>query len=145
METVKGNHQWEELEASYTSIRTQGLRLKFAPGQGTNNKAELVTLWEALKLAKEKRVQNLQLFGDSKLTIDWANGSIQINAPRLHHLLRALRKQMAAFESITFQHIYIEVNTEADKLSKLALSLPPVLMEVTNFVNNQEVKTYVSL
>ena len=52
---------------------------------------------------------------------------------------------MEELYSITFQHIYREVNDWADKLSKLALALPPGLMEVTHFVNNQEVNKYVSL
>ena len=60
-------------------------------------------------------------------------------------MLRTLRDQMEAFELVSFQHIYREVNNEADKLSKLALALPPGLMEVTHFVNNQEVNKYVSL
>ena len=66
--------------------------IKFALRQGINNKAELVALWAILKLAQEKQVKNLQLFGDSKLTTDWANGNIQINSPHLQHQLRALRE-----------------------------------------------------
>ena len=79
------------------------------------------------------------------MTTDWENINIQINAPHLQHLLRIIRDQMAAFEKKNFQHIYREVNTKADKLSKLALPLPPGLMEVTQFVNNQVVNQYVSL
>ena len=79
------------------------------------------------------------------MTIDWANGQLQINAPHLQHLLRAIRDQMVNFESISFQHIYRELNVEADKLSKVALTLPPGLMEVKEFVNNQLVNQYVSL
>ena len=66
----------------------------FAPGQGTNNKAELSTLWLVLKIVTEKNVKNLQICGDSKLTIDWANGKLQINAPHLQHLLRAIKSQL---------------------------------------------------
>ena len=73
------------------------------------------------------------------LTIDWENGNIHLNAPHLQHLLRSLREWMATIESIT------QVNTEADKFSKLALAVPPGLMEVTHFVDNQEVNMYVSL
>ena len=71
------------------------------------------------------------------MTIDWANGHLQINAPHLQHLLRAIRDQMSNFESISFQHVYRELNVEADKLSKLALMLPPGLMEVKEYVDNQ--------
>ena len=59
--------------------------------------------------------------------------------------MKILREQTAAFESITFHHIYRELNSEADKLSKMALALPPSLMEVKEIVNNQTVNQYVSL
>ena len=47
--------------------------LKFTAGQGTNNHAEFYTLWILLKTAGEKELKQLQVFGDSKLLIDWAN------------------------------------------------------------------------
>ena len=76
------------------------------------------------------------------MTIDWANDNIQINAPHLQHMLRSLREQMVAVKSITFQHIYRELNYEADKLSKMALALPLGLMEVKEIVNNQTVNHF---
>ena len=119
--------------------------ITFAPGQGTNNKAKLSALWSILKIAAEKNVQELQLCGDSKLTIDWENGQLQINALHLQHLLRAIRSQMENFESISFQHIYRELNEEADKLSKEALLLPPGLMMIKDYENNLLVNQYVRL
>ena len=70
---------------------------------------------------------------------------MQINAPHLRHFLRAIRDQMKKIESIYFHHIYRELNVEADKLSKVALSLPTGLMEVKEFVNNLLVNQYVRL
>ena len=64
------------------------------------------------------------------MTIDWENGKIQINAPHLQHFLKTIREQITSFETISFKHIYREPNSEADKLSKMALTLPPGLMEV---------------
>ena len=55
---------------------------------------------------------------------------MHIKAPHLQHLLRVIKEQKAAFETISFKHIYSELNTEADKLSKVALALHPGLMEV---------------
>ena len=52
---------------------------------------------------------------------------------------------MENFVLISFQHVYIELNVEADKLSKLALTLPPCLMEVKEYVDNQVVNQYVRL
>ena len=81
------------------------------------------------------------------MTIDWTNGKIQINAPHLQHLLKTIRKQMVSFETISFKHIYREVNFEADKLSKMALALPlPLgLMEVKEISNDHIVNQYVCL
>ena len=52
---------------------------------------------------------------------------------------------MVNFESISFQHIYRELNVEADKMSKEALLLPPGLMEVKEFADNNLVNRYVRL
>ena len=79
------------------------------------------------------------------MTIDWENGKIQINAPHLQHLLKTIREQMESLESISFQHIYKELNSEVDKLCKMAFALPPGLTEVKEIVNNQIVNQYVYL
>ena len=117
----------------------------FSPCQGTNNKAELSALWSVLKIATKKNVKNLQICGDSKLTIDWANGKLQINAPHLQHLLRAIKSQVERFDSLSFQHIYRELNEYADKLSKAALSLPPGIMLIKDYENNLLINQYIRL
>ena len=119
--------------------------ITFAPGQGTNNKAELSALWVVLKIAAEKNVRNLQICGDSKLTIDWENSNLQINATHLQHLLKAIRSQLENFHSTSFQHIYRELNEEADKLSKEALMLPLGLMMIKDYENDLMVNQYVRL
>ena len=79
------------------------------------------------------------------MVIDWEKEKIQINSPHLQHLLKTIREQMEAFESITFRHIYREINSKADKLSKMALTLPPGIMEVKEIINNQTVNQYVCM
>ena len=124
---------------------TTKTEITFAPGQGTNNKAYLSALWSVLRIASEKNVRNLHIFVDSKLTIDWANGQLQIHAPHLQHMLRAIRIQKENFESISFQHIYRELNVEVEKLSIEALLLPPGIMEINDYENNLLVNQYVRL
>ena len=70
------------------------------------------------------------------MTIDWENGQLQINAPHLQHLLRSIRREKENFESISFQHIYRELNVEANKLSKEALLLSLGIMEISDYKNN---------
>ena len=79
------------------------------------------------------------------MTIDWENGQLQINAPHIQHLLRETRIQKDNFESISFQHIYRELNVDADKLSKEALLLPLGIMEIKDYENNLFVNQYVRL
>ena len=77
------------------------------------------------------------------MTIDWDNGKNQINAPYLQHLLKAIGEHIAAFETNSFNHIYRELNSEVDKLSKMALTLPLGLMEVKKISNERIENQYV--
>lgn len=45
----------------------------FTAGHGTNNQAVFSALWLLLKTALDKGIKHLQVMGDSKLTIVWAN------------------------------------------------------------------------
>ena len=51
-------------------------RNKFAHDRASNNKAKLTTPWEVLRVSINKHLKNIQLFGDSKMVIEWANGII---------------------------------------------------------------------
>ena len=45
--------------------------LKYIAGQGSNNHAEFYALWILLKNVEEKWLNHVQVYGDSKLMIDW--------------------------------------------------------------------------
>ena len=76
-----------------------------------------------LKVAINNNISQLQVFGDSKMVVDWVNWKIQINAPHLQQLLSAIRKLLEFFTGFRISHIYRELNMEADGLSKQALLL----------------------
>ena len=59
------------------------------------------------------------------MVIDWAKSKIQIKDPHLHHLIETIKKQIERFGSISFNHVYRELNVEANTLSKSALFLVP--------------------
>ena len=63
------------------------IMIKYAMGQATNSKAELSALWATMKLAYSNQIQDIQIFGDSKVVIDWENGRNKIRVPYLQHLL----------------------------------------------------------
>ena len=83
-----------------------------------------------LELAIKNNISQLQLFGDSKMVVDWVNKNIQINAPHLQQLLNAIRRPMELLSNLMISHIYRELNTKADRLSKLALLLEPSKLEI---------------
>ena len=80
-------------------------------------------LWATLKIAKDKQIDKLNIYGDSKTVIEWAQIRNNIIAPHLQNLLRAIRSLHPSFETIQFNHIYREFNIEADTLSKMALAI----------------------
>ena len=105
------------------------MKIKFATGQASNNKAELSVLWATLKVAKSSQIQEIQIYGDSKVVVDWANEKNTIRAPHLQHFLAEIQTLKNSFRRISFGHVYRELNMEVDTLSKQALAYQPSLME----------------
>jgi ribonuclease HI len=58
-------------------------KYKTGLGRSTNNRAEVIALKLILMLAVKKRIQKLQVMGNSKVVIDWITG---ISAMRNFHL-----------------------------------------------------------
>ena len=81
------------------------VQAKFSPGHCTNNKAELVTLNLVLNLAIKHNITPLQVFGDSKMVVEWVNRKIEINSPHLKHLLRSIRRLLEFFIGFRITHI----------------------------------------
>ena len=50
---------------------------KASLGIGTNNYAELCALKLLFTLARENHISKIQIFGDSQLVINWANGKFR--------------------------------------------------------------------
>ena len=42
-------------------------------GNGTNTRVELLAMWAILFVAKEYKVENIYIVGDSQVIIDWAD------------------------------------------------------------------------
>lgn len=90
-------------------------------GMGTNTRSEVCALWLLLYWARLRGIHSLVTFGDSSAVISWEKGISPLNVIGLTHWLDAARKLILEFEHIHFEHIYREVNREADMLSKRAL------------------------
>lgn len=64
------------------------------------------------------------------MVIDWATNKIQIAAPHMQNILVTIRYLLLQFRGTLFPHVYRELNTEADKLLKLALAVVPGVLKV---------------
>jgi len=84
----------------------------------TNNIAEIVVVWLLLYWAYRLDIRILDIFGDSKIVIEWLVGRSSITALNLVHWCAHIRKLMLFTPSVNFAHIYREFNMEADCLSK---------------------------
>ena len=62
---------------------TNQIYFKLGLGRVTNSKAELSALWATLKITKDKQIDRLNIYGDSKIVIEWAQGRNSIRSPRL--------------------------------------------------------------
>jgi ribonuclease HI len=112
--------------------------IRYAPGQGSNNKAEFIALWTLLETTKEKNVDKLQVMGDSKLVIDRASGKITIQYIQTQNILRDIKLACRSFEWLSFVHILRELNSKANELSKEALILPTGAFGYYEFMDGEE-------
>lgn len=108
-------------------------------GPGSNNKAEIMALWGALLAAADLQLQNINIYGDSKLVIEWITGNFTMNNPgSVGWRQRTLRLwQMLDCPPIT--HIYRENNTRAEGLSKRGLCADFGIMYFSRFRNGRVV------
>jgi ribonuclease HI len=100
------------------------IRWFFNCGTGSNTKAELVGAWATFAMEKLLNIHHIQIFGDSKVVIEWLKQKYNLQAVNIEGWKRRTRDLATSFQRINYQHIYRESNEEADKLSKRALSAP---------------------
>ena len=74
-----------------SSLRRMEIQIKLGLGRATNSKVGLLALWATLKIAKDKQIDKLNIYGYSKTMIEWAQGRNSIRAPHLLNLIRAIR------------------------------------------------------
>lgn len=79
-----------------------------------------------MKSAHHKGITNLQVYGDSEITIRWMKSEIQILRPGLLYLAGLVKNAAALFRHITFEHIYRQFNVRVDRLSKDSLAGAPL-------------------
>ena len=91
-------------------------------GIATNNAAEYLAIYDALKAAEEKKIKNILLYTDSSLAFNQLNGNWKIKNEELKKLIEDISKIVLSFESFKIFYVPREENKEADKLVNKALN-----------------------
>lgn len=88
--------------------------------------------------AKERQLGDMQIFGDSRLLMEWTRGGYNNQNPQLQDAIRTANEK-AALPSYPFQcsHIYRENNTEADSLAKRAVEFQYGLLMMSEVVADE--------
>lgn len=91
-------------------------------GLGSNNWVEVSTLAALHRIAIEKQVVKFQIHSDSKISIDWLNCLSSIQNVGLEADMNQIIVMRGKFQSVSFTHIFRELNNKADSLAKAGVS-----------------------
>jgi ribonuclease HI len=97
-------------------------RLEF---ECTNNKVEYEALFQGLRKALDMNVQNLTIFGDSKIVVRQVKNSIHCLSPHLKSYQSEVWNLMKTFSAFNINSIPRLNNSEADLLANVSLKLFP--------------------
>ena len=92
-------------------------------GRSTNTRAELLALWDTLRVSLLMGLPIKLIYGDSLVIISWLNRLSALDVPDLMHWSRDIKNMLLAAPQVIFKHIYREHNSLAGGLSKEALIL----------------------
>jgi len=87
-------------------------------GVGTNNEAEYQALISLLEFAVKNKIQNLDIFGDSKLVIQQVLKEWKVKAENLKPFSKIAQNLYSQIPNRTISWIRRDLNTVADALSK---------------------------
>lgn len=87
-------------------------------GQGTNNQAEYLALLEITKKLNELDAKDVEIFGDSMLSVKQVNGEWKIKDKNLKNLCKMVKDNLAKIENYSLSWVRRTENSIADKLSK---------------------------
>jgi len=88
-------------------------------GETTNNVAEYRALLLALRRAKERRADTVEILSDSLLLVQQVNGVFKVRAPHLIPIVSDAIRRARSFRRFSIRHIPREQNRKADRLANL--------------------------
>jgi len=92
-------------------------------GIATNNVAEYNGLLAALQWAVDRGELDVDIRADSELLVKQMLGEYKVKNPGLQALCARARLLVMELGSVRFEHVRREMNTEADRLSNIAMDL----------------------
>jgi ribonuclease HI len=92
-----------------------------ALGVATNNVAEYNGLLAALQWAVDHDARDLRIRSDSELLVKQMRGEYKVKHPGLQPLAARARLLLMQLGRVIFEHVRREQNTEADRLSNVAM------------------------
>ena len=103
-------------------------KVVFEAGQyitfGTNNVAEYTGLFIGLKYAKELKIKNVLIEGDSMLVIKQVSGLWKVNNDTLKIIHKEITKMIKEdFDFVGIKHVYRKDNQHADDLTNETFKL----------------------
>jgi ribonuclease HI len=98
----------------------------FVGEKETNNVAEYTGLLTGLRAALKLGKTRVNVKGDSDLIIKQMNGAYKVKSPNLIELHKEAKLLASKFETITFTHVYRNLNSRADELANKSLSETPI-------------------
>ena len=90
-------------------------------GNKTNNVAEYCGLIQGLELCVKNGINEINVYGDSKLVLEQMKGNWRVKSDNLMPYWQQAKNLEKKFSKITYNHVYRKNNKRADKLANMAL------------------------
>ena len=101
-------------------------------GIATNNIAEYSALIRGLERASELGADSVEAFSDSELLVKQLTGVYRVKHENIIPLWKRARELSAGFRFFSISHLPRDLNKQADRLSKKAVTLSPEKKAVTS-------------
>ena len=98
--------------------------------QASNNEAKYKALIVGLHLAKEIKVESLEIYSDSQLVVCQITNEYQARGEKMVTYLQKAKDLLSTFSSFTIWQVPKEHNMQADTLARLASTKDAELLEV---------------
>ena len=84
--------------------------------------AEVYRLWQGLKQLQGKGVEEVLVFGDSRVIIQALNGGRRDKTGRIARMINRIRSKAKFFKKIKFYHILRGLNVLADQAANTSIA-----------------------